>query len=468
MVTVTFFGGAGGVTGSKHLVEHNNKKTLLDCGTFQGLSDVRERNRALPFRPETIDRVVLSHAHVDHCGMLLILVKRGFTGPILATAATKEVVNYMLLDMVGIEAGDAEFRRKHRIGAPDEREPLFEEEDVAPVMKQFVEVPYVRENKGWYPIDDETDLRFYDAGHILGSAVSVLRFKSSNFTMAYTGDLGSVGMPLLFDPEVPQEEIQFVICESTYGSRKHQPLQQALDRMAAAINRTCARGGKIIVPAFSLGRTQELVYWLHKMVDTKQIPRFPIYVDSPLATDLTEVYRHHRDDYDEESWTDFPRADDRPLAFRNLRYVTSRDESVSLNSKAGPFMVISASGMMSAGRVVDHLKNNLSDAKNTVFVTGYQAEGTLGRRILEGAKSVDIFGEPVRVRAQVELLNELSAHADREQLQSYLEKIRGLRRVALVHGEPHQADDLKKQLQTAHSDWQVDRPEEGETLEINK
>ena len=467
MLTVTFYGGAGGVTGSKHLVEVNGKRTLLDCGTFQGLSDVRERNRVLPFRPETIDRVVLSHAHIDHCGMLLVLVKRGFAGPIFVTAATKEVVNYMLLDMVGIEAGDAEFRRKHKIGAPDERDPLFVEEDVAPVMEQFVEVPYVRESKEWYKIDDDTELKFYDAGHILGSAVSVLRFKSSDITMAYTGDLGQVGMPLLFDPEVPTEEVQFVICESTYGSRKHQPLQQALDRMADVMKQTCARGGKMIVPAFSLGRTQELVYWLHKMVDDKQIPRFPIYVDSPLATDLTEVYRHHRDDYDEESWTDFPRADDRPLAFSNLRYVTSRSESMSLNKKPGPFMVISASGMMSAGRVVHHLKHNLSDPNNVIFVTGYQAEGTLGRRILEGAKSVEIFGEQIRVKAQVELLNELSAHADRDQLQHYLERIKGLKQVALVHGEPHQAGDFRRQLQQAHPEWTVTRPEEGEVLEVS-
>lgn len=466
MLTVTFYGGAGGVTGSKHLVEAGGKRTLLDCGTFQGLSDVRERNRALPFRPETIDRVVLSHAHIDHCGMLLVLVKRGFTGPIFATAATKEVVNYMLLDMAGIEAGDAAFRRKHKIGAPDEREPLFVEEDVPPVMEQFVEVPYVRESKEWYKIDDDTELKFYDAGHILGSAVSVLRFQSSNITMAYTGDLGQMGMPLLFDPETPIEDVQFIICESTYGSRKHQPLQQALDKMASVIRRTCAQGGKMIVPAFSLGRTQELVYWLHKMVDNKQIPRFPIYVDSPLATDLTEVYRHHRDNYDEESWTDFPRKDDKPLAFRNLRYITSRSESMGLNSKPGPFMVISASGMMSAGRVVHHLKNNLSDPKNVIFVTGYQAEGTLGRRILEGANSVEIFGESIKVKAQVELLNELSAHADRDQLQNYLESIKGLKQVALVHGEPHQAGDLKRQLQQAHPEWTVMRPEEGETIQV--
>jgi metallo-beta-lactamase family protein len=203
------------------------------------------------------------------------------------------------------------------------------------------------------------------------------------------------------------------------------------------------------------------------MVDEKKIPRFPVYVDSPLATNLTDVYRRHRENYDEESWMDFPREDDKPLAFRNLRYVSSRDESIQLNTKKGPFMVISASGMMSAGRIVHHLRNSLTDKKNVVFVTGYQAEGTIGRRILEGARYVEIFGEPVKVEAQVELINELSAHADRDQLQAYLEQIKGLERVALVHGEPHQADDFKQQLTQAHPEWRVIRPKEGDVLEID-
>jgi len=464
--TVTFYGAAGGVTGSKHLLEVDNKKILLDCGTFQGLPDVRERNRSLPFPPESIDHVVLSHAHIDHSGMLPLLIKRGFKGSIFTTPATKDVVRYMLEDMAGIEASDAAYRLKHKIGAPDEREPLFDETDVEAALNRMEEVPYVRNSGAWHTIDEGVELKLYDAGHILGSAVSVLRFKSSGLTVGFTGDLGPQGMPLLYDPEVPKEEISTMICESTYGSRQHESLDKAIARWAKTIRNVCERGGKMIVPAFSLGRTQVIVYLLHKMVDDKQIPRFPIHVDSPLAIDLTQVYRDNRDNYDEESWTDFGGEDHRPLAFRNLRYVATRGESIGLNDDKGPFMVISASGMMTAGRVVHHLKHSLSDRNNVIFVTGYQAGGTLGRRVLEGAKYVEILGRRIKVRAQIELLNELSAHADRNELQGYLEKIKGLQKVMLVHGEPHQADDLKNQLMAAHSEWDVSRPDEGDSYQL--
>lgn len=464
MSTVTFYGGAGGVTGSKHLVEMGGKRILFDCGTFQGLPDVRERNRSLPFAPDSIDYVVLSHAHIDHCGMLPLLVKRGFTGSIFTTSATVEVARHMLDDMAGIEKSDVRYRRRHKIGAPDEREPLFDADDVEAVMKSFIRVPYVRKNNEWHSVCEGIDLKLYDAGHILGSAVSVLRFKEDNCSIAYTGDLGAKGVPLLYDPNIPKEEIETVICESTYGSRKHEKLDNAMNRLAEVINKVCSRGGKMIVPAFSLGRTQAIVYLLHKLTDDGHIPRFPIYVDSPLAADLTKVYRNHRDDYDEESWSDFSGADDMPLSFRNLRYVASRSESITLNDKKGPFMIISASGMMTAGRVVHHLKHCLGDKKNAVFITGYQAEGTMGRRILEGARSVDIHGDRIPVRAQVELINELSAHADRDELQAYLEGIPGLKRVILVHGEPHQADDFRQQLKKAHSDWEVWRPDEGGSI----
>jgi metallo-beta-lactamase family protein len=464
MSVITFYGGAGGVTGSKHLVEVGKKRILFDCGTFQGLPDVRERNRSLPFAPESVDHVVLSHAHIDHCGMLPLLVKRGFTGSIFATPATVEVARYMLDDMAGIELSDVRYRRRHKVGSPDEREPLFEGVDVEAVMNSFVKVPYVRENGGWHPVCEGVDLKLYDAGHILGSAISVLWFKEENCLIAYTGDMGPEGMPLLYDPEIIEEEVETVICESTYGSRKHESLDDALGRLAKVISSVCERGGKMIVPAFSLGRTQTIVYLLHKLTDTGQIPRFPIFVDSPLAADLTKVYRNHRNNYDEETWSDFSGGNHMPLAFRNLRYVASRSESISLNDKKGPFMVISASGMMTAGRVVHHLKHCLSDKRNAVFITGYQAEGTMGRRILEGAKTVEIFGDRVLVKAQVELINELSAHADRDELQLYLEGVRGLKRVILVHGEPHQADDLKQQLEEAHSEWEVHRPDEGDSV----
>ncbi len=460
---ITFFGAAGGVTGSKHLIEEDGQRILLDCGTFQGLADVRERNRSLPFAPESINHVVLSHAHIDHCGMLPLLVKRGFTGSIFSTPATKDVASYMMADMAHIELDDAEYRRQHKIGAPDERVPLFSQADVDDAINQFVTVPYVRQSQQWFSINKGIDLKFYDAGHILGSAVSVLHFRQSNSILGFTGDLGAPGMPLLFDPEVPIENIPAFICESTYGSRRHEPLDVAITRLANDIKQVYERGGKMIVPAFSLSRIQVVVYLLHKMIDQKIIPRFPIFVDSPLGVDITQVYQQHRQDYDLETWSDFTHKGEPPLSFTNLKYITSRDESIALNSRPGPFMVISASGMMNSGRVVHHLKNNLSDRKNAVFITGYQAEGTLGRLLLEGAKEVEILGERVKVAADIFLFNEFSAHADNQQLEAYLNKINDLKHVMLVHGEPHQSDDFKQQLIANHPTWDVRKPNEGDT-----
>ena len=465
-MTTTFYGGAGGVTGSKHLVEVGGKRILLDCGTFQGLSDVRERNRSLPFEPESIDHVVLSHAHIDHCGMLPLLVKRGFTGSIFATRATKEVARLMLKDMAGIEVQDAEYRRKHKLGVSDELEPLFTPDDIPAIIERFVEVPYARVSDEWIDIAEGLKLKQYDAGHILGSAISVLEWGESDRKrrLAYSGDVGSPGTPLLYDPQVPLEEVETLILESTYGSREHEPLEEAMERLARAVRAVCERGGKMIVPAFSLGRTQVLVYVLHELTDAGRIPRFPIYVDSPLAVSLTDVYREHRHDYDLESSADFVGSEHRPLAFRNLTYIRSVRESKKLNSKKGPFMVVSASGMMTAGRVVHHLKHSIGEAANAVFITGYQAKGTLGRRILEGARVVELLGRRRQVEAKVFLFNEFSAHADRRQLQELAEQVSGLKRVFLVHGEPHQADDLKGQLETAHPEWEVTRPSEGDTV----
>jgi metallo-beta-lactamase family protein len=467
-MTITFYGAAGSVTGSKHLVEVMGKKILLDCGIWQGLPDVRERNRSFPFPPESIDYVILSHAHLDHSGMLPLLVKRGFTGQIFATPATADVTQHMLEDMAGIEVQDADYRAKHKIGAPDEREPLITPEDIPVTMERFVKVSYARHGQGWHELPNGPRLKLYDAGHILGSAISVLEWQDrpAPQRLAYSGDLGPDDLPLLHNPEVPAEEITTLLLESTYGSRQHEPLGQALDRLADTINAVCQRGGKMIVAAFSLGRTQTLVYTIHKLIDEGRIPRFPIYVDSPLATDITDTYRRHRHNYDDETQRDFAGQDHRPLAFRNLRYTRSVRESKQLNAVEGPVMIISASGMMTAGRVVHHLRHTISHEKNAIFVTGYQAEGTTGRRILEGVKRVELLGDQFDVRAQIALFNEFSAHADRSQLQQFAEQIKGLKQVILVHGEPHQADDLKAQLKQAHPDWEVIRPNEGDMTEL--
>ncbi|MEX1111863.1 MAG: MBL fold metallo-hydrolase [Candidatus Andersenbacteria bacterium] len=469
MNTITFYGAAGGVTGSKHLLEIGDERILLDCGTFQGLPDIRERNRSLPFPPESIDHVVLSHAHQDHCGMLPLLVKRGFTGSIFATPATRDVTARMLTDSAGIEVQDAEYRQRHHIGPPDDRQPQFTPEDIPPTIDHFVDVPYVRESKDWHSISDTMKLKFYDAGHILGSAVTVLEFplNGKQFRLAYTGDLGSSDMPLLPDPEPPLEPIDLLLMESTYGSRVHEGLDKALDRLAQAITDICNRGGKMIVPAFSLGRTQMFVYVVHKLTDEGRIPRFPIFVDSPLATDITDVHRAHKGNYDTETVDDFGEGHG-PLSFRNLSYTRSVEESKRLNDMQGPLMIISASGMMTAGRVVHHLRHSISNPANAVFITGYQAEGTLGRRILEGAKRVELYGDWFDVKAQTFLFNEFSAHADSVQLQQYAEAIPSVKQIALVHGEPHQADDFKAQLEKAHPEWKVVRPSEGDVIDLDQ
>ncbi len=467
-MTISFYGGAGGVTGSKHLLAVGNKHILLDCGTWQGAPEVRKKNRSFPFKPEAVDCVVLSHAHVDHCGMLPLLVKRGFRGSIFATEATRDVAYLMLKDMAKIEWQDAEYRRRHEVGTLDEREPLFDARDVVLAMERFVSVPYVRHRNEWREIAPKVKLKLYDAGHILGSAVCVLEAGEGKGLkrIAYSGDIGPPGMPLLFDPQVPREKIEVLILESTYGSRRHETSEGTEERLVNCIKTVLNRGGKMIVPAFSLGRTQGIVYLLHKLTNEGRLPHFPIYVDSPLAVRLTDVYRQHRSEYDEKSGVDFRGPHDKPLAFHNLRYIRSVEESKQLNEQPGPLMIISASGMMAYGRVVHHLRQGVADPKNAIFVTGYQAEGTLGRRILEGARRVDIFGDRLAVRAQVWLFNELSAHADREQLQRYAEGLEGLRQVFLVHGEPHQADDLKKQLELAHPEWWVERPKEGDSYEL--
>ncbi len=468
MGSITFFGGAGSVTGSKYLVEIAGKRILLDCGLFQGLPDVRARNRIFPFPPDTLDAVILSHAHLDHCGMLPLLVKRGYRGGIFATQATRDVAEYMMQDAAGIEMQDVLYRQRHHIGSPDEREPLFTADDVDQAIGQFVPVPYARHRDAWEEILPGIFLKLYDAGHILGSSISVIRYEEAGITrhIAYTGDVGPQGVPMLHDPEVPTESISTLLMESTYGNREHSPLQEAEERLAATITAVHKRGGVMVVPAFSLGRTQMLVYTIHKLTDSGRIPRFPIFVDSPLARNITAIYESHRDDFDRETKQDFVRAGDYPLSFRNLEYIQSSEESKQLNGRKGPFMVISASGMMTAGRVVHHLRHTISNSDNAIFITGYQAAGTTGRRILSGAKRIELHGEWFPVRAEVMLFNEFSAHADSSQLSKFARGIPGLQSLALVHGETEEAQALAQKIRETNTSFSILIPQEGDTISI--
>ncbi|MEK7499947.1 MAG: MBL fold metallo-hydrolase [Patescibacteria group bacterium] len=469
MSSITFFGAAGGVTGSKHLVAVAGKNILLDCGTFQGLSDTRSRNREFAFSPSDVDAVVLSHAHLDHCGMLPLLVKRGYAGNIFSTMATKAVTGYILQDSAGIEEQDVAYKRKHHIGTAEEQTPLFNSEDVEVTMKRFVPIAYARNiAQGWTEILPGVSVKLYDAGHILGSSIIVLKYEEAGEVrhIAYTGDVGPIGVPMLHDPEVPSENIHTLLMESTYGKRKHLSTEKAEERLAAAIHTVCKRKGVMVVPAFSLGRTQMLVYTIHKLLDEGRIPHFPIFVDSPLATDITNIYKSYTEEYDEETRIDFTNEGKLPLTFPNLKYIQEAIESKKLNGKEGPFMVISASGMMTAGRVVHHLRNTISDEKNAVFITGYQAVGTTGRKILEGAKHIELHGEMVPVRAEVLLFNEFSAHADGGQLTDFASHIKGLTTIALVHGEPSEAEALQKTLLQKNDQWNVSIPSEGDSISI--
>lgn len=445
---ITFYGAAQEVPGSRHIIEYEGKRILLDCGMFQGRrEEARERNSDLGFDPNSIDVAVLSHAHIDHCGLLPLLVRQGYKGKIYATPATKEVTRYMLLDSAAIQESDYEYLKKKKVPKTERlAKPLYTLDDVPPTMRKITTHDYVRNGGGWIEILPGVELKFYDAGHILGSAVSVLQFKRgrSKFRVGFTGDLGKRNSPLLHNPHYIKEKVDVLISESTYGGQVHGNVQDAHDKLVQVVDRIVKTKGKLIIPAFSLGRTQEVVYILHHLTDSGLIPRIPIYVDSPLATRLTGVFRKFRADYDIESRLDFPRKGDVPLAFRNLKYTQNRDESIALNNRPGPLIIISASGMAEAGRVLHHLKHTLRSGNNTVLFTGYQAAHTLGRKLLEGRSPVRVYGRLYRVNAQIETLNELSAHADGPQLVDYITHCKGLERVFLVHGEGDRAQELKK------------------------
>lgn len=468
---ITFHGAAGGVTGSKHIIEHEGTRILLDCGFFQGKrSESRKLNSGFDFDPATIDAVVLSHAHLDHCGMLPLLVKHGYKGKIYTTPATKDVTKFMLMDSAHIQESDYKYLKKKKVARHEKlSKPLYTSEDIPPVLRKFVLHEYERNGGGWIDIAPKVRLKFYDAGHILGSAVSVLEFTKGGKKMhvMFTGDLGRKNAPLLYDPRYVKEKVQVVIAESTYGNRVHGNIEEAHQKIIDIVDDVIQKKGKLIIPAFSLGRTQEIVYVLHHLTDTGRIPRLPIYVDSPLATRVTSVFKKYRKDYDVESKLDFPRGGDVPLMFRNLKYTQHVDESKDLNFKKGPFAVISASGMAEGGRVLHHLKNSLRSANNTVLFTGYQAYNTLGRRILEGQSPVRIYGRQYKVNANIAVVNELSAHADSNEMVEYITKPKGLQRVFLVHGETDSAIKLRTKLKkNAAQNFDVTIPVRGQKVKI--
>lgn len=449
-----FYGAAREVTGSCHILRANGRTLLLDCGMFQGKrSESAAKNAAFPLAIGEISAVVVSHAHIDHSGRLPFLVRSGYTGPIFATAATRDLCAVMLADSARIQESDARFLAKRNKGFV---EPLYDTGDAVRTQTLMRGIPYGQR----FDVTDGVRATYVDAGHILGSASVVLEVTEGGAArrLAYSGDIGRSAQAVIRDP-VPPEGADVVIMESTYGNRDHEPVAGARARLAAVVRDTAARGGRVLIPAFAVGRTQELLYELHSLALEGAIPKIPIYVDSPLAIDTTTVFELHPEVFDRSE--ELVQRAEKLFSFDMVRFTRSAEESKALNTMRGPMVVISASGMMETGRILHHLQNGAGDPNNTILVAGFQAQGTLGRKIVEGARTIRVFGDDVPLRARVEVLNGFSAHADRTELGVWLDAVRatspGLGTVYLVHGEPDAQDALK--LQLAAKGYTVECPE---------
>jgi metallo-beta-lactamase family protein len=464
-VRLTFWGAAQTVTGSAHLLEVGERRVLLDCGLFQGRrADAERINREFPARPSSIDAVLLSHAHIDHSGLLPRLHRDGFRGRIYCTHATLDLCGAMLRDSAHIQEKDAEWvNRRERRGSADRLEPLYGRADADAVLEQFVHVDY---GARFSPIDG-VDVEYRDAGHMLGSATMTLTVRENGRTktLGFTGDVGRPNSPILRDPQ-PMPDCDFLICESTYGGRKHEASEEAKDHLARVVSETAKRGGKVIVPAFAVGRTQEIVHRLDQLTNEGKLPKIPIYVDSPLAIDVTEVYKKHPECFD-QALRDYMQKDPNPFGFARLTYVRDVEDSKRLNESRLPMVIIAASGMAEAGRVLHHLRNNVADPRNTVLIVGYCAPHTLGRRIVEREPEVRIFGEPHPLRAHVEVMNALSAHADEPELVRFVGHLdrQRLERTFLVHGDPKAQLPLADAL-VAAGYARPEAPGRGESYEL--
>jgi metallo-beta-lactamase family protein len=450
MMQISFHGAARTVTGSQHLLEVNGKRILLECGLFQGRrKESFQRNRSFPFDPKKVDVVLLSHAHIDHSGNLPNLVKKGFHGPIYTTDATAHLSNIMLIDSGHIHESDAEFLNKRNSHKHRELiEPLYTIEDAAQVAQYFVCHPYDQA----FQIAPGVEARLVDAGHILGSAAIVLDIdeQGHQFRLWFSGDIGRRDLPLIRDPVLPSGS-QYLIMECTYGDKTHQSPQASHDELEAVVKRTVARGGKVIIPSFAVGRTQELVYCLHRMIDAGSIPRIPVYIDSPLAVNITDVFRAHPECFDQEArefgLNDVHRS---ILGEGLLTYVRSVEQSKAINLDSRPMVIISASGMAETGRILHHLKNNIENEKNTILIVSWQAPHTLGRRLADRKKKIRIFGEEYKRRAEVVTIGGFSAHAGQPFLLEYAQaSSSNLKRVFLVHGEERGANPLMEKMAEA-------------------
>jgi metallo-beta-lactamase family protein len=463
---LTFWGAARTVTGSKHLLRlDDGTQLLLDCGLFQGRrAEARERNSDFGFDPAAIDAVLLSHAHIDHAGLLPKLWKEGFRGRIYATHATYDLCSLMLRDSAYLQEKDVAFVNKiHRRKGKPAIDPLYTVEDAEGVMEHFVGIAY---RHPFSPAPGVT-VEYRDAGHILGAATMVLTIERDGQTtrLGFTGDVGHPGRPILRDPQ-PMPACDALIMESTYGGMTHDPPDRSKERLATIIERTSGRGGKVIIPAFAVGRTQEIVYALDQLWATGRLPSIPVFVDSPLAVNATGVYLAHPECFDRETLEYMQRGDGDPLGFDRLTYIRDVAQSKRLNDSRVPMVIISASGMCEGGRILHHLRNNIEEAKNTVVMVGYCADHTLGKRLIERQSEVNIFGEPHTLRADVEVMNSYSAHADEAGLLQFVSQMEAPpERFFLVHGAPERQAALETAL-NGHVAGDVVIPEHGETVTL--
>ena len=435
---ITFHGAAGTVTGSMHLVEANGRRILLDCGLYQGhRKEAFEKNRHLPFDPASIDAVVLSHAHIDHSGNIPQLARNGFRGKIISRPATRDLCDAMLRDSCFLQMRDLAYvNEKRRRQGKHLFEPLYEERDVDAVMKMFECVPMKRE----HDLGGGVSLVFHNAGHILGSAITQIdvRGRDGNRRLLFSGDLGQPGQPILRHFEYPQGA-DAIIVESTYADRLHPCAEDVAGRLKSYVDDIVQLRSKLLIPAFSVGRTQQILYFLNRLYKAGRIPPVPVYIDSPLSMKATEIYRRHRECYNDDT-CEILRTGEDPLSFPGLKFVETPQQSMALDKAGGPMVVVAASGMCEGGRVVHHLKEFLGDVRNIVLFVGFQAEGTLGRRIVEGGQgdTVKMLGEERKIGARIKTINALSAHADREGLMDWVRGVKGgtVKKAFAVHGEP--------------------------------
>jgi metallo-beta-lactamase family protein len=458
-VELTFVGAAREVTGSCHLVHVGGRTIALDCGLFQGhRAEAARKNETLPLSVDKLDAVVVSHAHIDHIGRLPFLTRHGYQNAIWATAATRDLAAVMLADSAHIQEQDAaHLARHHQEAVP----PLYTAADATRAVELMVGVPYRRT----FDVVPGIRATFVDAGHILGSASVVLECTEGSHVrhLIFSGDIGRPGLPIIRDP-APPGGADVVIMESTYGNRDHADVSGTREALARAVRDTAARGGRILIPAFALGRTQEIIYELHELVRAGAIPEIPIYVDSPLATDATTIFAMHPEVFDHGE--ELVQAVQHLFRFPLVHYTQNVEESKRLNTMSGPMIIIAASGMVESGRILHHLLHGAGDPRNTILIVGFQAEHTLGRRIVERRPRIKVFGEEIPLRAQVEVLNGYSAHADRSELRQWVEAVRaqspGLESVYLVHGEPEAQDAFAATLTT--DGFSVHAPQPGTTL----